>query len=54
MNLRIYIAPGLLVMAQKVCADEQLPVLKVGSEVFTNVTVRLGLAATHSVRTPRI
>ena len=39
MNLRIYVALGLLVIAQKICADEQLPVLKAGSEEFNNVTI---------------
>jgi hypothetical protein len=33
------IALGLLLIALKVCADEKLPVLKVGDEVFSNVTV---------------
>src|SRR5664279_4766489 len=38
MNLKICIALSLLVIAQKVCADEQFSALKVGSEVFNNVT----------------
>ena len=34
-----YIALGLLIIALKVCAVEKLPVLKVGNDVFSNVTV---------------
>ena len=30
---------GLLIIALKVCADDNLPVLKVGDDVFSNVTV---------------
>ena len=39
MRLGTYLALGLLLIALKVCADEKLPVLKVGDEVFSNVTV---------------
>ncbi|MGO8837022.1 MAG: DUF4886 domain-containing protein [Limisphaerales bacterium] len=39
MRLGTYLALGLLLIAQKVCADEKLPALKVGDEVFSNVTV---------------
>jgi protein disulfide-isomerase len=39
MRLGICIALGLLIIAQKACADENLPVLKTGSEVYSNVTV---------------
>jgi len=40
-NIRLgkCIALGLLIVALKVCADEKLPVLKVGNDVFSNVTV---------------
>ena len=39
MRLGTYLALGLLLIALKVCADEKLPALKVGNEVFSNVTV---------------
>jgi len=39
MRLGKYLALGLLLIALKVCADEKLPALKVGNEVFSNVTV---------------
>ncbi len=39
MRLGTYLALGLLLFALKVCADEKLPTLKVGNEVFSNVTV---------------
>jgi len=39
MRLEICIALGLLIIAQKVCADENLPLLKTGNEVYSNVTV---------------
>lgn len=39
MRLQTCLALGLLMIALKVCADEKLPVLKVGDDVFTNVTV---------------
>jgi hypothetical protein len=39
MRLATYLALGLLLCTLKVCADEKLPVLKVGDEVFSNVTV---------------
>ncbi len=39
MRLGTCIALGLLLIALKVCADEKLPALKVGDEVFSNVTV---------------
>ena len=39
MRLGTYLALGLLLIALKVCADEKLPALKVGDEVFSNVTV---------------
>ena len=45
MRLGICIALGLLIIAPKVCADEKLPALKVGDEVFSNVTVT---AVTHT------
>ena len=34
-----YIALGLLIIAQRVCADENLPLLKTSSEVYSNVTI---------------
>jgi len=37
--LGIFIALGALIVAQKVCADENLLVLKTSSEVYSNVTV---------------
>jgi len=39
MRLGTYFALGLLLIALKICADEKLPALKVGNEVFSNVTV---------------
>ncbi|MGO9588111.1 MAG: hypothetical protein ACLP2Y_18190 [Limisphaerales bacterium] len=39
MRLGKYLALGLLLIALKVCADEKLLALKVGDEVFSNVTV---------------
>jgi thiol-disulfide isomerase/thioredoxin len=39
MRLQTCLALGLLIIALKVCADEKLPVLKVGDDVFSNVTV---------------
>ena len=39
MRLQTCLALGLLLIALKVCADEKLPVLKVGDDVFSNVTV---------------
>ena len=39
MRLGIFIALGALIVAQKVCADENLLVLKTSSEVYSNVTV---------------
>ncbi len=39
MRLGTCIALWLLIIALKVCADEKLPVLKVGNDVFSNVTV---------------
>jgi hypothetical protein len=39
MRLGTYLALGPLLIALKVCADEKLPALKVGDEVFSNVTV---------------
>jgi len=39
MRLGTYLALGLLLIALKVCADEKLSALKVGNEVFSNVTV---------------
>jgi thioredoxin-related protein len=39
MRLGICFALGLLIIAQKVCADENLPLLKTSSEVYSNVTV---------------
>src|SRR5208283_5332958 len=40
-NIRLgkCIALGLLIVALKVCAEERLTVLKVGNDVFSNVTV---------------
>ena len=35
----IFIALGVLVIAQEVCADENLPVLKTSGEIYSNVTV---------------
>jgi thiol:disulfide interchange protein len=37
--LGVYIALGLLIIEQKVCADENLPLLKTSNEVYSNVTV---------------
>jgi hypothetical protein len=34
-----YLALGLLLIALKVCADEKLPALKAGNEVYSNVTI---------------
>jgi thiol-disulfide isomerase/thioredoxin len=39
MRLGICIALGFLIIAQTVCADESLPLLKTGAEVYSNVTV---------------
>jgi protein disulfide-isomerase len=39
MRFGICITLGLLIIAQKVCADENLPLLKTSTEVYSNVTV---------------
>ena len=41
MRIRTFIGVGLLVIAQTVCADEILPVVKAGNEVYSNVTVTM-------------
>jgi protein disulfide-isomerase len=45
MRLQTCLALGVLIIALKVCADEKLPVLQVGDDVFSNVTV-MGVTAT--------